>query len=52
MNDECAAVHAQDTRALARAHALIAWIDGACTDEKPHAEIEAAITRYYQEANR
>lgn len=34
---------------LARADALIAWIDGACTDQKPHAEIEAAITRYYQE---
>lgn len=44
--------HNESDKRLKRAKALIAWIDGACTDQKPHAEIEAAITRYYQEANR
>ena len=44
--------HNESARALKRTEALISWIDGACTDGKPHAEIEAAITRYYQEAQR
>lgn len=33
----------------ARARALISWIDGACTDQRPHADIEAAITRWKDE---
>lgn len=31
---------------LARARALISWIDGKCVDEAPHMEIRDAINRY------
>lgn len=34
---------------VARARALISWIDGACTDQRPHADIAAAITRWKDE---
>lgn len=37
---------ADTSYALGRAQALIAWIDGACTDLRPHADIEAAIGRW------
>jgi hypothetical protein len=50
MCSECYPRDASIRRRLERADALIAWIDGACTDERPHAEIEAAIGRYYEEA--
>lgn len=43
--DGCQPAH-PDPSALA----LIAWIEGACTDELPHREIQEAINRW-QERN-
>lgn len=48
-NTKLALKLADTSHALGRARALISWIDGACTDQRPHADIEAAITRWKDE---